>query len=75
MAGMLLIIFIALHTIDDQLLLINPQQIVTMRDAREADKRVVHGSVRCVITLVDGKHATTAESCAEVRRKIEEALK
>jgi len=71
MTAMLLFVFIAVHTIDDQLLVINPQQIVTMRDARDAEKRIVHDKVRCVITLADGKLASTKETCAEVRRLIE----
>jgi len=69
--GLLAFIFIAVHTIDGQLMVINPQQIVTMREARDQDQRVVHGKVRCVVTLSDGKYASTLEPCAEIRKMVE----
>jgi len=63
-------LYITVHTVDGLVMSVNPKQIVALRDARDAEQRIVHGKVRCIITTTDGKYISAAETCDEVRKLI-----
>ena len=70
---MLLLIVLRLiivHNVEGREVHINPDHIVTMREAREGEQRMVTDEARCVITLLDGKYQTVTEACAVVRNMI-----
>jgi uncharacterized protein YlzI (FlbEa/FlbD family) len=51
---------------------LNPQHIVSVAEARDADDPTKHftNKVKCVVSMVDGKYYTTAESCDEIEQKL-----
>jgi hypothetical protein len=62
------------HTVDGHEVAINPAQVTNMYGAKDdQENKLFTNSVRCVIGLTDGKFVTVAESCDEVKRKLEEA--
>jgi uncharacterized protein YlzI (FlbEa/FlbD family) len=63
---------ITLHNVEGRAVHINPDHIVILREAREADRSLVTSRVRCFITMVDGKYQTVVEDCDTVRRLMEE---
>jgi uncharacterized protein YlzI (FlbEa/FlbD family) len=64
---------IIVHNVEGHEVSINPDHIVSLREARDVDRRLVSDKVRCFITLVDGKYQTVIEECVTVRRIIEGA--
>jgi hypothetical protein len=59
---------------DDQLIEINPSQIVGLRTPRKgSDDHHFHASVKCLVFTADGKFNAVVESCTEVRTLLEEA--
>ena len=65
---------IVVHTIDGYEVLINPEQVTSIRAAKEnEDNKFLANDVHCVIGLTDGKFVSTAENCEEVEQKLEEA--
>jgi hypothetical protein len=68
-------ILLALHLVqltgsDNQLVLINPDEVVGLREPRGSGTHF-HQSVRCLIFTADGKHTAVVESCDQVRQKLE----
>lgn len=52
-----------------QVILLNPETVVTVRTPRGHD-HFAQGS-RCLVNTLDGKFVAVQESCMEVRRRIE----
>jgi hypothetical protein len=62
------------HTVDGHEVAINPAQVTNMIAAKDdQDNKLFTNSVRCVINLTDGRFITVAESCDEVKRRLEAA--
>jgi hypothetical protein len=61
--------FIVLHAVSGREVYINPQQIISMAEAGTQ----VTDKAECIITLTDAKFTTVRETCAEVRRLMEQA--
>jgi len=71
LAAAALLIF---HTVDGHEVAVAPHQITSVAGRRDGEKnKHFHESVHCVISLVDGKLITIAESCAVVLDKLEAA--
>lgn len=60
---------ILLHSIDGSDIILNPDEVVSMRGPRAdpKDKAFVDG-VNCMINTSDGKYLSVRETCAEVMR-------
>jgi hypothetical protein len=65
----LLLVLIVLHTVDGRDVIVNTDQISTMREAHEPGDpdRAFTGKVRCMINTTDGKFVTVIEECSQVR--------
>ena len=61
-----------LHGPQDQLIDINPDQVVSLREPR-ADEGHFPKGIRCLISTTDGKFSTVMEDCETVRAGIEAA--
>jgi hypothetical protein len=67
------LLLIMLHTVDGLEVDINPKQITSLRETRpDKEKHLVVAGVHCAVGLSDGKFVTVVESCADIRKKIEE---
>ncbi|MCP3460335.1 hypothetical protein [Bradyrhizobium sp. CCGUVB23] len=60
-----------LHGPQDQLIDINPDQVVSFRKPR-AEGHFPKG-IRCLVSTVDGKFSTVTEDCETVRARLEAA--
>ncbi|WP_063685577.1 hypothetical protein [Bradyrhizobium stylosanthis] len=74
---MLIVIAIAfellqLHGPSDQLIDINPDQVVSLRKPRADEGHFANG-VRCLVSTTDGKFSTVTEDCETIRSRIEAA--
>jgi hypothetical protein len=70
-------IFLALHLVrltgpDNQTVLINPEQVIALREPRGGQGEHFHASVKCLVFTSDSKYTPVAETCAEVRQKLEQ---
>jgi len=63
---------VELHTLDGNVVQINPMMVVSLREPQAKDKRITHGNVRCIVNFVDGKFITVVETCAVVQAKMGE---
>jgi len=64
-------IFIAVTGPDNIHVLINSDQIVSLREPRGQD-RVVHKDAKCIVFLTDGKFIAVIEECEKVQALISE---
>jgi hypothetical protein len=69
-------ILLALHLVrltgpDNQLVLINPEQVIALRDPRGRPGEHFHQSVHCLVFTADSKYTPVTETCPEVRRRLE----
>jgi hypothetical protein len=67
--------FLIVHSPDGREIDINPAGITSLRERREGDyatERVFSKNVKCWVGTSDGKFVTTIETCAEIRRRLEE---
>lgn len=63
---------IVLHGADGSVVTVNPDQITSMREARDdAHGKLFKGNVRCMISLADGKFVTVIEDCGAVKKMVE----
>lgn len=67
-----LIVLITVHQIDGRAVDVNPKQITTLAVPREEGdpKKQLHGKVNCILSFVDGKYLSVAETCQQVRALI-----
>jgi hypothetical protein len=66
---------LALHLItltgpDNQIIEVNPDTVVSVREPRNIDQ--VHPAVRCLIHTTDGKVITVIDECAYVHKLLTE---
>lgn len=72
-ADLIVLQLLTLHAPGGQEINLNPVHINSMRAGEGGDKNVLlTGAVHCVIAMTDGKLVNVTESCAEVRRQIDE---
>lgn len=62
--------FIMLHGLDGRSIYVNPMHIVSVADADKERGLLIGG--RCVVSMIDRKFLTVAESCADIRKRLEE---
>lgn len=67
-------VYVLLHHVGGEVVLVNPKQIVSMHGGK-ADKGLYTDEVRCFIGTVDGKLVNVRETCDEVRELIKEKEK
>jgi hypothetical protein len=56
---------------DNQLILLNPEQIIGLKEPRGQPGAHFHASVKCLVFTSDSKYTPVIETCSEVRRKLE----
>jgi hypothetical protein len=61
---------IALYGPDGQAIFVNPQEIVSFREPREANAEHFAASIHCVLQTADGKLINVTDTCDEVRHKL-----
>lgn len=64
--------FLILVLLDGRIVDLNPRHIVSVAEAKDADDPGKHftDKVRCVVSMVDGKFYSTAESCDDIEKKL-----
>jgi hypothetical protein len=73
---LLVLHLIVLHAVDGYEVSINPQQVTSLRAAKEGEpNKLFTNEARCLISLTDGKFVTVAEHCAAVRQLLEENVR
>ena len=65
--------FIMLHGLDGRSIYVNPRHIVSVADAAKDGKLLVSGN--CVVSMIDRKFLTVAESCDSIRERLKEIRK
>jgi hypothetical protein len=65
---------VLLHGPGGQMIEINPDQVVTLREPR-ADEGHFPKGIRCIVNMTDGKLNVVQEDCSTIRDMIEEAEK
>jgi hypothetical protein len=65
----ILVTLLVLHVPGGREVMINPDEIVTMRQG-EHKGEFVHEDVGCLINMSDGKFVSVIESCTEVQGRI-----
>jgi hypothetical protein len=68
----LAIILIILHAPGGAAIEVNPDQITSLRNKNEENETYVTRGANCQINLTDGKYALVMETCAEVRKLVED---
>ena len=69
---MILIVYLLVQIMgtDNQVVWVNPQQVISIREPRGINQgHWAHGT-RCLILTTDGKFFTTVEPCEQVLRKL-----
>jgi hypothetical protein len=69
-------IILAVHLVqftgpDNQVVLINPDTVISIREPRGPKGEHFHPSTNCLIFTSDGKYTSVTESCNVVRDKLE----
>lgn len=65
-----LIILVALNGPDGQEILVNPEEIISMRDIRPKGKDLLAPGTKCAIQTVDGKAILVNDNCETVKAKL-----
>lgn len=68
-AGLLAFKLVQLHGPNGQLIEINRDEVVSLRQPR-GDEKHFHSDVRCLVFTSDGKFTGVQESCTEVQDKL-----
>jgi hypothetical protein len=66
---------IELHMLDGAAVQVNPVMVVSLRRPQGGSKQTLSKDVQCIVNFVDGKFITVVESCATVRKLLEESEK
>ena len=71
---MITAILIAFHLVrftgpDDQLIEINPDEVVALREPRDTEQHF-HNKVNCLIFTSDGKFVGVIEDCIEAHKRL-----
>jgi hypothetical protein len=69
---MVVLEFLIIVLLDGRVVDLNPRQIVSIAEAKDADDPAKHftDKVNCVVSMVDGKFYATAESCDDIEKKL-----
>ena len=62
--------FLMLHGLDGRSIYVNPRHIVSVADAAREKGLLIGGA--CVVSMIDRKFLTVTESCADIRKRLEE---
>lgn len=62
--------WVVLHAPDGGDVLLNPEEVVSMRGPRTTDKMFMVEGAHCLINTSDGKYVSVRETCAEVKRVV-----
>jgi hypothetical protein len=69
-------VFLALHNVDGDEIVVNTEQIVTLYPTHEVTEgkpnSLMAGGLKCVIALTDGKRVSVVENCATIRQSIQQ---
>ena len=66
------IVLIVLHGVDMHEVMINPEQVTSLRQARQTEhNKLFTHEAQCMIGLTDGKFVAVVESCKAVRELVE----
>ena len=70
---------LALHLIrltgpDNQVVLINPETVIALREPRGEKGQHFHASINCLVFTTDAKFTPVIETCVEVRTKLEQLM-
>lgn len=61
---------ILLHSLDGGTVVVNSDQVTSLRTARP-NQKLTHSATQCVVGLTDGKFVSVKESCDTVRQMLE----
>jgi hypothetical protein len=65
-------LLILLHGPDDHIILISPDQVTSLREAKPGEEgRHFTDTVHCMVNTTDGKFVTVVEPCSTVRTLME----
>ena len=57
---------------DGQLIYVNPEQVVSIREPRDPERRHFAKDVHCLLNMTDGKFITVTEECVFVQKLLEQ---
>jgi uncharacterized protein YlzI (FlbEa/FlbD family) len=68
------VIWLIVMLLDGREAHVNPREIVSLTEARDADDPGKHftSKVNCVMSMTDGKQLTTTEDCDDIAKRLEE---
>jgi hypothetical protein len=69
------VILIILHLVDGGQVVVNVEEITSLRQSKEEGSKHFTEKAKCLINLADGKFVTVIETCEEVRKQIEGDLR
>jgi hypothetical protein len=69
---MILLVMIILHSGSGTPLDLNTQTITNLRNPEPGNDKLFTPGVRCQVNMTDGKFVAVTETCAEVRRIMED---
>ena len=70
---MLVLVLIVLHSGSGTPLELNPSMVTNLRNPEPSNTGLFAPGVKCQVNLADGKYVTVKETCAEVRKLMEQA--
>ena len=72
---LILLRLVLVHAPNGDEIEINPNEISSIREPREAGDTAFHKGVRCVLVMTNGRFIGTAEDCRTVKFMVEAAEK
>jgi uncharacterized protein YlzI (FlbEa/FlbD family) len=64
------VVLVQLTGPDNQIIWVNPEEIVSIRAPRESQQHHFDNDIKCTLQTVDGKLINVIDSCDEVRNKV-----
>jgi hypothetical protein len=59
---------------DHQVVLINPDEVVSLREPRGQRGEHFAAGIACLVFTADGKYTAVTETCSEVRQRLEQSI-
>ena len=66
----ILALLVAIMGTDNQVVWVNPQQVISIREPRGINQGHWAQGTKCLVLTVDGKFFTTVEPCEQIRKKL-----
>lgn len=66
----ILALLVAIMGTDNQVVWVNPQQVISIREPRGINQGHWAQGTKCLVLTVDGKFFTTIEPCEQIRKKL-----